>query len=202
MGENDSLERLSRWLIENRESIDIPSQITIRESSTARGARTHVAIDHRLAGPFLAHRGWRVSTKRTDLPSVHFSSLATHYLKTADHPRGRTIYCHDNARGEVIAALSYHVDEHASWPVFITMIGLRTDFKVDLDLRNRTIGAAFLLTQYVHAISDALGRGGDVHIEIPRHDTDSYAAELGFRKAVKISGLRVSGTHMRQPPLA
>jgi hypothetical protein len=202
MSENDSLERLSKWLTDNWERIDIPSQVTIRETSTARGGQTRVSIDHRLDGLTPAHPGWRISTKRTDLPGTHFSSLATHYLKSADHQRGRTIYCHDISRGEVIAALSYHIDEHPSWPVFITMIGLRTDFAIDRDLRNRTLGAALLLKQYVHAISQGLGRGPDVHIEIPGHDTDRYATELGFQKARKISGLRVSGTHMRQPPLA
>jgi hypothetical protein len=203
MSENDSLEQLTRWLTENRQEINVAGQVTIRQSATAHGERTVVSIDHRLAGPSPRHPGWRISTKRTDLPGGHFSSLAMHYLKSADHQRGRTIYCHDNARGEVIAAMTYHIDERPTWPVFITMIGLRTDFKVDVDLRNRTLGAAYLLKQYVHAISGAIGRGGDVHIEIPGHDTDLYATELGFRRAAKIKGLRVSGTgtHMRQEPI-
>lgn len=143
-----------------------------------------------------------MTTKRTFLPRAHFSSFAAHQLKTAAHERGRTIYCHDRSRDdEVVAGIRYHIDDRAKWPVFILAIAFRIDFKGDAELRRRTIAGGFLLKQYVHAISDAIGRGGYVHAEVPPGETLIYANELGFRKAPRIKGLRASGTHLRQPPL-
>jgi hypothetical protein len=174
----------------------------VRETTGVRGPRTTVAIDHLLSCPLKAHDGWRITTKRTFLPRAQFSSPAAHFLKTADHTRGRTIYCQDHRLDdEVVAGITFHIDERASWPVFITSIAFRIDFKGDPELRCRTVAGAFLLKQYVHSISEAIGRGGFVHIEVPPDDSDLYAHELGFRRAPRLKGLRSSGTHMRQPPL-
>lgn len=203
MDDDDPLDLLARWLTEERATIDIPGHVTVRETRGPHGARTTVTIDHLLSCPLKAHDGWRITTKRTFLPRAHFSSQAAHFLKTADQGRGRTIYCQDHLLDdEVVAGITYHIDERAKWPVFITTIAFRIDFAGNVELRRRTVAGAFLLKQYVHAISEAVGRGGYVHIEVPPHDSDLYARELGFRKAPRLKGLRSSGTHMRQPPLA
>ena len=121
---------------------------------------------------------------------------------TAEHGRGRTIYGMDHGlEDEVVAALSYHLDERRSWPLFITAIGFRIDFPENVVLRRRTIEAAFLLKQYAHAIAALTGRGSDVHVEVPPTAGTRYAEELGFVKAARLKGLRSSGTHMRQPAL-
>lgn len=202
MDDDDSLDLLVRWLTDQQATIDIPGHVTVRETTGALGARTTVAIDHLLSCPVKAYDGWRITTKRTFLPRAQFSSHAAHSLKTADHGRGRTIYCHDHVLDDqVVAGITYHIDEHASWPVFITTIGFRIDFKGNVELRRRTVAGAFLLKQYVHAVSDAIGRGGYVHIEVPPDESERYARELGFGRAPRLKGLRSSGTHMRQPPL-
>jgi len=201
MGDDDPLVSLARWLTDQRAVIDIAGHVTVRETTRALGDRTIVEIDHLLSCPLVGYEGWRIRTQRTFLPRGHFSSHAAHSLKTADHGRGRTIYCQDHVLDdEVVAGISYHVDERASWPVFITAIGFRVDFKGHVELRRRTVAGAFVLKQYVHAISDALGRGGYVDIEVPSND-EAYARELGFRNAPKLKGLRTSGRHMRQPAL-
>jgi hypothetical protein len=202
MAQDDDRTSLARWLSKQRTTIDIPGHVTVREAMRARGARTIVAIDHLLSCPLEGHEGWRITTKRTFLPRGHFSSYAAHSLKTADHGRGRTIYCQDHVvDDEVVAGISYHIDERSTWPVFVTAIGFRIDFKGDVELRRRTVAGAYLLKQYVHAISDAAGRGPYVHIEVPSNDSERHARELGFHKAHKLKGLRTSGTHMRQRAL-
>jgi hypothetical protein len=197
---DDSLEVFGRWLRGQRSAI--ARQVTVRKTGTAYGERTKVAIDHRLTCDLPGHGGWRVTTKRTFLPRSHFSSHAAYLLKTADHGRGRTIYCQDELLDyEVVCGIRYHIHDRADWPVFIIAIAFRTDFKGDVELRRRTVAGALLLKQYAHAISEAAGRGGYVDIEVPSHDAVQYARELGFRRAPKLTGLRPSGTHMRQAPL-
>ncbi|MGI8559059.1 MAG: hypothetical protein ACR2ND_12270 [Solirubrobacteraceae bacterium] len=201
MVDDDPLEPLARWLTDQRAVIDIAGQVTVQTVEHGEGDRTKVTIDHLLSCPLSGYDGWRVTTKKTFLPLGQFSSHASFCLKTSDHTRGRTIYCKDRSLDdEVVAAMSYHVDERPSWPVFVTTIGYHGDGKRDAEMRRRTVSGAFVIKQYVHAISDAIGRGGFVHIDAAR-DGEIYARELGFSKAPRIKGLRVAGTHMRQPPL-
>jgi len=175
--------------------------VAVKTIERGEGDRTKVAIDHLLSCPLSGYNGWRVTTKQTFLPLGQFSSHASFCLKTADHVRGRTIYCKDRALDdEVVAAMSYHIDERSSWPVFVMTIGFHRDGKRDAEMRKRTIVGAFVIKQYVHAISDLIGRGGLVHIDVPP-DGEIYARELGFRNAPRIKGLRVAGTHMQQPSL-
>jgi hypothetical protein len=101
---------------------------------------------------------------------------------------------------EVVAGIRYHIDERPSWPVFVLGIAYRCDFKGDVELGRRTVAGAFVVKQYVHAIADALGRGRFVDSDVPTGD-EADPRELGFRRAPRLKGLRVAGTHMRQPPL-
>lgn len=204
MADDEPLDELARWLIQQRGAIDIEGQVRVTKKDTAEGERTIVVIDHLVSCPLPGREGWRVTTKNTFVPKRHFHSTAAEKIKTAaGHGRGRAIYC--MARGfrsdEVVAALSYHLDERAWCPLFITAIGFRVDFPSDPELRRRTLEAAFLLKQYAHAIAELTGRGPSVHAEVPPYAVTDYAEELGFQKAGRIKRLRISGTHMRQPPL-
>ncbi len=202
MTADDPLEPLRRWLADEHTRAGIASQVTIRSKSTVMGQRTAVSIDHLLACELAGYQGWRITTKRTFLPAAHFSSLATHQLKTANHDRGRTIYCMDRGLDdEVVAAVSYHVDDRAAWPLFMRMIGLRIDVAGAAELRRHTLAGAYVTKQYVHAIAQAIGRPTDVHVDLYPRDAERYAAELGFRRARRLAGLRVAGLHMCQPPL-
>ncbi len=202
MDDDDALDRLARWLIDQWATIDIPGHVTVRKATGAYGMRTTVAIDHLLSGPLEAHDGWRISTKPTFLPREHFSSQARHFLKTAEPGRGRAIYCHDWSSLEVVAGLSYHVDDKSGFPVLITTIAFRTDIAGNAYLRHRTLAGAFILKQYVHAVSEKIGRGGHVDLDLPTRNHEPYARELGFRKAPRVRGLRPGGLHLRQNALA
>ena len=203
MADDDPLAPLAHWLIDHRTAIDIEGKIAITKTARAEGERSIVAVDHLVSCQLPGRGGWRVTTKTTYLPRGHFHSSAAHTLKTtADHGRGRTIYCMDlGFDDEVVAALSYHIDKRRAWPIFITAIGFRIDFPENVVLRRRTLEAAFLLKQYAHAIAALTGRGGYVHAEVPPNSVTRYAEELGFQNASRPKGLRSSGTHMRQAPL-
>jgi hypothetical protein len=202
MSNDTSDQPLAAWLARPKIKTAIASQVTIRQKNTAAGKRTTVSIDHRLVSEIEGYDGWRITTKRTFLPLAHFSSWATHDLRTANHDRGRTIYCMDRARDdEVVAAISYHIDDHASWPIFITMIGLRIELGEDADLRRRTLAGAYLIKQYLHAVASTLGRPCDLYVDLSPKSGQAAATELGFRPARRIPGLRVAGVLMSQAPL-
>ena len=197
MNDDDPLDLLARWLTGQRATIS--RQVTIRKSEGAYGPLTEVAIDHRLPCGLAGLGGWRISTKATFLFPQHFESPPRFYLKTADHGRGRAIYCHDLSAAEVVAGMSYHVHEGARTPVFVTMIAFRTDIADSAFLRYRTLAAALVVKHYVHAIAEKIGRGGYVDLDLAERKHEPYACELGFRKAPKVKGLRPGGLHLRQP---
>jgi hypothetical protein len=201
MAGSDPIGPLVRWLADERAAINIAGQVTVRKTERGEGDWTRVAIDHLLLCPLPGYAGWRITTKKTFLPRAHFSSYATHSLRTADHERGRALYCMDHLLDdEVVAGMRYHVDKDLGWPVFVIGIAYRSDFRADVELRRRTVAGAFVLKQYVHAIADAIGRVSFIDIDVSKGDEEG-ARELGFRRAPKLKGLRVAGTHMRQQPL-
>lgn len=195
--EPDPLNRLSTWLIDVFDQIR--DQVHVRTVERGVGARTAVTVDHRLACPLDAHDGWRVSTRPTFLPLQHFSSQARHYLKTADGASGRTLYCHDLSLGEVVAALSYHLDEDPRLPVLITAIGLRTDAGTNAFLTYRSLAGALVAKQYVHVVAAKTDRGGFVDIDLAERSNEPLMRRLGFRPASRIKGFRPGGVHLRQP---
>jgi hypothetical protein len=192
----DPLQKLAQWLGQPRTARQIARQVTVRRGRS----RTEVAIDHRLSCPLEAHDGWRVSTKPAFLPLAHFSSYARACLKTADP--GRTIYCHDRGTGLVVGALSYHIDQRAHMPVLITAIGLRTDADQNAFLAYRTLAAALVAKQYVHALAAKIGRGGYVDIDLADRSQEPLMRRLGFARAPRVRDFRPAGTHLRQRPPA
>jgi hypothetical protein len=197
MHEGDRLSILARWLADAGERIH--GQVRVDESEQASGKQTVVSIDHRLSCPLDAHDGWRISTKPTFLPREHFSSQARHYLKTAEPGRGRTIYCHDMSLGEVVAALSYHIDENRRIPVLLTTIGFRIDAGASAFLSYGTLAGALVLKQYVHAVAAKTNRGGYVDIDLAASSCEGLVRELGFQNAPRVRGFRPGGLHLRQP---
>jgi hypothetical protein len=197
MDDDDPLDLLARWLTEKRAMIS--RQVTIRKSEGAYGKRTEVAIDHRLSCDLPGHGGWRISTKPTFLSQHRFGSWARHHLKTAHDGRGRAIYCHDLSAAEVVAGMSYHIDDNTRIPVLVTMIALRTDIDGNASLRYGTLSGALVVKQYVHVIADRIGRGGSVDLDLAERKHEPYARELGFRKAPNVKGFRPGGVHLRQP---
>ena len=185
------------WLTRARDTLDLGSQVRVKET----GERTVVRIDHRIPAVDAARSGWRVTTRKQFLPRAHFPADVRSEVNRASLERGRRIFCIDMASNEVIAAIAYHVDADKRMPVFITAIALRTDAGAPAELYDESRGAAFLLKQYVHEIARQTGRGGHVDIDADGVETLRDLANLGFKRAPKIKGLRVSGRHLRQLPL-
>jgi hypothetical protein len=197
----DELATFKIWLAEIDETI--AAQVNVRELERGGGPRTVVTIDHRLHCRVEIHSaGWRVSTKPTFLPAAHFSSHARHLLKTATAERGRTLYCHDLLSNEVIAALSYHIDQRSHFPVLITAIGLRIDCGSNAFLVYRSVAGALLLKQYVHAIAMKIGRGDFVDLDLAEGPSPALMSDFGFRAAPAVKGFRPGGKHLRQDAMA
>jgi len=191
-------DELGRWLAGARERIF--RQVNVREKERSTGKETVVTIDHRLSCDLEAHAGWHIQTRPTVLPRAHFSSEVRAKIKTAERTRGRAIYCHDLIDQEVIAAVSYHIDEDSHMPVLITTLGFRTDTGDNAFLRYKTLAGALVLKHHVHAIADKIGRGGYVDIDLaPGAAQPGLAQELGFQKAPRVKGFNPGGLHLRQP---
>jgi hypothetical protein len=179
----------------------LSAQINIRFVDDARGERTRVSIDHRIpsdaddAGP-----GFRVTTKDQMLFSNHFHRSVRETVGRASLQRGRRLFFIDLARTEVIATLSYHLDDNAQLPLLITAIGQRIDG--DANLIDRSRAAAALLKQYVHEIAKSVGRPSWVDYDNGDPKAEPELKRLGFRRAPKVEGRRPSGTMWRQdaPP--
>ncbi len=192
-----SLSELSDWLSGVHDQIC--RQVTVHEKEHASGKRTVVTIDHRLSCDLGGHAGWHVRTRQTFLPNAHFSSEVRTKIKNAAQMRGRAIYCDDLLDPELVAAVAYHVDEDSRMPIFLTELGFRTDIAGNAVIRSKSLSGALVLKHHVHAISDRIGRGDSVHIELaPGSEEFDLACQLGFKPAPKIKGYRPGGQHLRQ----
>lgn len=185
------------WVARSKSTWNLQGQVHVE----ARGGQTFVRIDHRMPAGDHSDKGWRVTTGNQYLPRAHFGADVRSAINSASHERGRRLYCIDQASNEVVAAMSYHVDEDPRLPVFLTSIGLRVDEGGMPELYDRSRGAAFLLKQYVHEIARKIGRGGHVDIDAGSVELLKDLTVLGFKRAPKIKGLRPSGQHLRQQPL-
>jgi len=192
-----ALRILARWLSDARERIF--RQVNVQENERASSKETVVTIDHRLSCDLDAHAGWHVRTRPTVLPRAHFSSQTRAYVKNAERSRGRAIYCHDPIGQEVVAAVSYHIDEDSHMPVLITTIGFRTDTGNNAFLRYRTLAGALVLKHHVHAVAEKIGRGGYVDMDLADSAQFELARELGFQRAPRVKGFRPGNLHLRQP---
>lgn len=193
----DVLGGIIEWISRSKPTWSLDQQVHVE----LRRGQTFVRVDHRIPPDEHIEAGWRVTTHKQLLPSVHFPSGARATINGASDERGRRLYCIDQASDEVIAAMSYHVDEDARMPVLLTAIGLRVDAGALPDLYDRTRGAVLLLKQYVHEIARQLGRGAHVDIDIGDPEVIKDLEFLGFKRAPRVRGLRPSGTHLRQQPL-
>lgn len=179
----------------------LSGQITVQVASGAHGERTKVSIDHRVPGDAEEGRpGLRVTTKDQKLFRTHFDREVREVAHTASHERGRRLFCVEMSRQEVVAVITYHIDDRGHFPVLITSIGQRIDGDADL-IRVSRAGAA-LLKQYVHNIAGQIGRGGCVDFDNGDPSAEAELKALGFRRSPKVDGRRPSGTMWRQDALS
>lgn len=194
-GSDDPLTLLGHQLAGARRRIE--NQVTVR--GRRGGRETAVSIDHRLILELPGYAGWHVATNPSKMPLAQFSSYARAQIKAAERRRGRAIYCHDLALGELIAAVSYHIAEDRGHPVLLTMIAFRSEAKEDRGIRERTLAGGLVAKHHVHAIAKKIGRGGDIDLDLPNKAQLPLTAQLGFRPAARVKGFKPSGTHLRQP---
>lgn len=160
-----------------------------------------MAIDHRVPGDADEGRpGLRITTKDQKLFRAHFDREVREVANTASHERGRRLFCIEMSRQEVVAVISYHIDDRGHFPVLITSIGQRIDGDTDLIRVSRL--AAALLKQYVHEIAEQIGRGGSVDFDNGDPSAETELKVLGFRRGPKVDGRRPSGTMWRQDALS
>jgi hypothetical protein len=172
--------------------------VRIRKQKRASRVETIVDIDHLLPADEEATDGWRITTKEQFLPAAHFDAAVRDTVKCASQERGRRLHCIDRATVQVVATISYHLDDNARFPLLLTAIGIRIDGDQELQAQSRA--AAAILKQYAHEIARRTGRGDHVDIDASPTAADDLA-RLGFRKAPNVRGLRVAGLHLRQGPL-
>jgi len=195
-----ALDLVKLWWAEARWDFALVSHVHV--SVTPGGTRdsSRVSIDHRIPSHESSGRvGWRITTRKQFLPRAHFDADVRARVNSASIERGRRLFCIDVEQGEVVAAIAYHVDDKPHLPLLLTAIALRTDADASADLFGRSRGAAYILKQYAHEIARQLERGDFVDIDAqPAAEAD--LRDLGFRKAPRVRGMRVSGTHWRQNP--
>jgi hypothetical protein len=190
--------QLGDWLVDHRE--DIRAQVRIREGRRDGELKTLVDVDHRFTCAAAKLGRLHVRARRTFLPRAQFSSETRVCIgNAARSDAGRVLYCEDQVLGEVIAVLSFHIDRRSGHPVLITAIGLRTDVENNPSLAARSLAAGLVLKHYVHAVSELIGRGGHVDLDLADRSHLELMRELGFRPAPRVPGFDPGGTHLRQP---
>jgi hypothetical protein len=149
-------------------------------------------------------RGWRITTSSHFLRRDHFpNETARRGVAYNDQKaRGRTLYCvsaaerGSQARGQVVAALSWHVDERRDAPILITNLVIRGD---SADARSLSLAAAAWMLAYLLEVAVRTGRPEEIGVEI---DTQPNADDLratGFRPASTPAAYRAPYWAFRAP---
>jgi hypothetical protein len=133
-------------------------------------------------------RGWRITTTSHFLRRDHFpDETARRGVAHNDQKaRGRTLYCvsaaehGSHARGQVVAALSWHVDERKSAPILITNLAIRGDSP---DARGLSLAAAAWTLAYLLEVAAQTGRPDEVGVEIDTQPNREDFRAIGFRAA-------------------
>lgn len=156
--------------------------------------KTEVEIDDVMPRlPFRGREaGWRATTKPLLLRSDHFPETTArrgiHFNDGKD--RGRTLYLshipprrerrEDSYRGQLVAALSWHVDDDPAAPLIVTNLAIRGDTAAHTDLSRA--GAGWLMA-YLLEIARLTGRLHEIGVEIAKQPNDADFAAVGFRSA-------------------
>jgi hypothetical protein len=134
-------------------------------------------------------RGWRITSVTQFLRSDHFPEDTPRkgVLHNDEKARGRTLYCvsqidtHSPAeprRGQVAAALSFHVDDRKQAPLLITNLAIRGDSD---EARALSRAAAAWMLAYLIEASVQLNRGDEIGVEIATQPNSDDFSEIGFR---------------------
>jgi hypothetical protein len=134
-------------------------------------------------------RGWRITTASHFLRRDHFlDETARRGVAYNDQKaRGRTLYCVSAAehgssseRGQVVAALSWHVDERRNAPLLITNLVIRGDSP---DARSLSLAAAAWMLAYLLEVAAQTGRPDEIGVEIDTQPNSDDFRAIGFRAA-------------------
>jgi hypothetical protein len=132
-------------------------------------------------------RGWRITTASHFLRRDHFlDETARRGVAYNDQKaRGRTLYCVSAAgsaygRGQVVTALSWHVDERRNAPLLITNLVIRGDTP---DARSLSLTAAAWMLAYLLEVAAQTGRPDEIGVEIDTQPNSNDFRVIGFRAA-------------------
>jgi len=137
--------------------------------------------------------GWVVKTKTAFLNSSHFPEktprTGIHFNDGKD--RGRTVYLlhrpspHERRersyRGQVVAALSLHIDKDATAPVIVNNLAIRGDTPDHTDLSR---AAAGWMMAYLLEVARQDNRPLEVGVEIDTQPNRDDFEAIGFRPSV------------------
>lgn len=170
--------RIARtWWRTHRFDVDPAKHIRVAQIA----GKTHVTIDHTIPVSSPDGARWRITTTPQYLPKEWFHQGARLKIEKASTDRGRAIYCIDVTRGggEVVAALSYHVDSNTRYPLIVTAIAFRKD-RPELWQESRV--AAWIAKRYVHALARKLRRHAHLDFASDSHRPAEDVPSIGFRE--------------------
>lgn len=196
------LERVRAWIADGGKA-DIAAAVNHDPRETAEGEKNYITINHLLPEPGRA-RDWRfrVTTSHQMLPNAHFDRAVRAKVNQASRERGRRIYAIERDSLEVMAVLSYHLDEDIHRPLLITALGTRCDADDSPELFAMSLALVWLLKQYAHVIAEKAGRGAHVDMDAStKPEVLATLEQLGFRNAPRVKEFTPSGKHMRQDPV-
>jgi hypothetical protein len=162
--------------------------------------KTHVQVEitfahpvrPRIPSPSLLGRRYRITTEPSPLDPQGFPSinLRDNIAKDAAKPRRRALYCWDNDRHLVLAALSFHVDKTKSIPLMVTDLAVRDDALI----HRSQFAVVMLFDVLLDVAHQAAGRRDDEVGLLARPGDRAYLQTLGLSTCERPAHLSKPGT--------
>lgn len=163
--------------------------VRVKTAKSGLRTETRVSISDRYPA-FGGDATLEVTTDGLRLPSDRFRDLqAREKIQATRHKdKGRVAYFVLN--GEVLAAISFHVDSARSVPFLVRAVAVRDD---STEARAVAVAAAAILTAYIQEASRKDNREGRLGMLLEKTQDPTPARTIGFKPAAAPAAVSLDG---------
>jgi hypothetical protein len=190
-------DRSADWIVRALPGLGIETQVT---RAIVEYGKNALQIDHLIPHDSIGGKvAFRITSEFKVLPSRDFPDVAVRQaVHSVSQARGRAIFCIRRDVDEILAAIAYHVPDRG--PLELRALAIRQD-PGHPEIWAESRHAVVMLKAYLHIFGEKLALSADLTYEADTQaKVDEACRHLGFRRAKRPRGFRLSGRELLTQP--